>query len=594
MRREHCCWLRQNPWQGSQDDPCRPVRRPLLLGMMWLGVVWLGAIGLAGAALAQVAVPSVPSATAETPQAVTVSLAEQVVALLAQPEVAEAHWGIAVTKLDGTPVYALNDAQLFRPASVAKLFTTAAAMDLLGPEATASTELRFAGPSASGTVAGDVTLTGHGDANLSGRMLPYARDAAAEGSPWRAPLRGVDALADQLVQAGVRRISGNLVAQGGVWEPYPEGWGTDDLLWGYGAPVSLLAVDDNMVRLVMLPAERAGRPATVQLVPDVGYYRIEGTVRTVRAGGAVSVARDPGSRVIHVRGSVALGHPYASELAVEDPPLYAGLALAAELRARGVTIAGRVLAAHVYSGDVEGFLHESHEPLVMPDAGSGLSAKAVPTAVVRTPRTVDLQQPSVPLAEDVTVTLKDSLNLHAEMLLRRLGELAASDAATADERTLADAADIAATSPTAQGARVVRQWLLHAGLSGDAFVFFDGSGLSAKDLVSPRAATQLLAYAAGQPWFAQWQAALPVGGVDGTLAGRFRPGEGVPPAVAALHGHVFAKTGTLGESRALAGYLDAASGQRLIFAIFVDNHMAGTSADRRVMDEIVAAIAAAN
>lgn len=567
--------------------------------MMWLGVVWLGAIGLAGAALAQVAVPSVPSATAETPQAVTVSLAEQVGALLAQPAVAEAHWGIVVTKLDGTPIYALNDAQLFRPASVAKLFTTAAAMGLLGPDATAATEMRFARPNAAGVVAGDLTLVGHGDANLSGRLLPYARDAAAEGSPWREPLRGVDALADQLVQAGVRRISGNLVAQGGPWEPYPQGWGTDDLLWGYGAPVSLLAVDDNMVRLVMLPGARAGEAATVQLVPDVGYYRIEGAVRTVRAGGAVSVARDPGSRVIHVRGSVALGHPYASELAVEDPPLYAGMALAEELRARGVTIAGRVLAPHVFSGDAEGFLHESHEPLVMPDAGSGLSAKAVPTAVVRTSRTVDLQQPSVPLAEDVTATLKDSLNLHAEMLLRRLGALAAGDAAAADvagvDRTMqADAADIAATSPTAQGARVVRQWLLHAGLSGDAFVFFDGSGLSAKDLVSPRATAQLLAYTAAQPWFAAWQAALPVGGVDGTLAGRFHAGDGVAAEVAALRGRVFAKTGTLGESRALAGYLDAASGQRLIFAIFADNHMAGTSADRRVMDEIVAAIAAAN
>jgi D-alanyl-D-alanine carboxypeptidase/D-alanyl-D-alanine-endopeptidase (penicillin-binding protein 4) len=557
----------------------------------------LGAISLFGAtlALAQGAAPATQSAAAETPQAGTTSLAEQIGALLAEPGVAEAHWGIAVTKLDGTPIYTWNDAQLFRPASVAKLFTTAAAMSLLVPTATTATEMRFARPNAAGTVVGDLALVGHGDANLSGRALPYASSAAAEGSPWREPLRGVDALADRLVQAGVRRITGDLVATGGLWEPYPQGWGTDDLLWGYGAPVSLLAVDDNTVRLVMLPAARAGEPATVQLVPDVGYYRIEGTVHTVRAGAEASVARDPGSRVIHVSGSVALGRPYATELAVEDPPLYAGLALAQELRARGVAIAGHVVATHVYSGDVDGFVRESHEAMVLPVAGFVPVDEAMqqPLAttkgvVAHAANIVDLQQPSVPLAEDVTATLKDSLNLHAEMLLRRLGELAMSQA------TQESPAEAVGMSPTAQGARVVRQWLLNAGLSGDAFVFFDGSGLSAKDLVSPRATTQLLAYAAGQPWFAIWQAALPVGGVDGTLEDRFKPGENVPAAVAALRGRVFAKTGTLGESRALAGYLDAASGQRLIFAIFVDNHMAGTAADRRVMDRVVAAIAAAN
>jgi serine-type D-Ala-D-Ala carboxypeptidase/endopeptidase (penicillin-binding protein 4) len=57
---------------------------------------------------------------------------------------------------------------------------------------------------------------------------------------------------------------------------------------------------------------------------------------------------------------------------------------------------------------------------------------------------------------------------------------------------------------------------------------------------------------------------------------------------------VFAKTGTLGESRGLSGYLDAASGKQVIFSIFVDDHAPSGSADRVVMDKIVAAIAASN
>ncbi len=131
---------------------------------------------------------------------------------------------------------------------------------------------------------------------------------------------------------------------------------------------------------------------------------------------------------------------------------------------------------------------------------------------------------------------------------------------------------------------MVRQFLLNAGLDGDDFVFYDGSGLSGHDLVTPRATAKLLAYATSQPWFAQWKASLPVGGQDGTLAGRFAK----PP----LKDHLFAKTGTLSEARALSGYVDCASGNTVIFSVMVDNHAPNTPADREAMDSIVAAIAA--
>ena len=104
--------------------------------------------------------------------------------------------------------------------------------------------------------------------------------------------------------------------------------------------------------------------------------------------------------------------------------------------------------------------------------------------------------------------------------------------------------------------------------------------------MTPRATVRLLQYASTQPWFADWKASLPVGGEDGSLEARF--------AKAPLKDHVFAKTGTLGEARALSGYLECASGRTVIFSIMVGNHLPGTNADREVMDKIVAAIAAGN
>jgi len=173
------------------------------------------------------------------------------------------------------------------------------------------------------------------------------------------------------------------------------------------------------------------------------------------------------------------------------------------------------------------------------------------------------------LLDDVTVTNKTSQNLHAELWLHHLGR----------QPPCGDGSIVA-------GARVVRSFLESAGIDKDDFVFFDGSGLSGHDLVTPRATARLLQYASTQPWFADWKSSLPVGGADGSLEARF--------AKDPLKGKVFAKTGTLGEARALSGYVEGASGRTVIFSIMVGNHLPQTSGDRDVMDKIVAAIAAAN
>lgn len=185
------------------------------------------------------------------------------------------------------------------------------------------------------------------------------------------------------------------------------------------------------------------------------------------------------------------------------------------------------------------------------------------------PVKVMAQHVSLQLSEDVIITNKVSQNLHAELMLHDL------------------ARKYECNGYTAEGSGVIRAFLTtRVRIDKDDFVFYDGSGLSGHDLVTPRATVRLLEYAAGQPWFADWRRSLPVGGVDGSLEHRFTK--------APLKGHVFAKTGTLGEARALSGYLDCRSGQTVAFSIMVGNHAPGTSADREVMDKVVEAIADLN
>lgn len=494
----------------------------------------------------------------------------QIAELLADPAVSRAHWGIVVTDMDGKQIYAMNEGQLFQPASNNKIFTTATAMALLGPSATTETRIVakgiFNGPS---KLAGDIVLIGAGDANLSGRPLPYVEPANRPNPapPASDPLRYLAQMADQVAATGLKVVNGDVVGDDTLfpWEPYPEDWTIDDAVWGYGAPVSALTINDNQIKATVTPGDTAGKPATLTLSPSIPYYKIDFSVMTgaPQSGSSVEMERIPGSKHLRIYGSIAVdAKPDVEEVAIQDPAEYAAVALKSLLEARGIEVTGKARAQHRPPTDTQGFLEESSQPV--PD----LTERA--PAATANPVEKQLASHISPLLEEnLVVTNKVSQNLHAELFLHQLGVTVLGDGSTA------------------AGVRVIRAFLTDkVGIDKDDFVFFDGSGLSGHDLVTPRAAAKLLQYASTQPWFADWKRSLPIGGEDGTLAERFPQ----PP----LKDHLFAKTGTLGEARALSGYLECASGKTVIFSIMVDNHTPRTHADRDAMDKIVAAVAETN
>ncbi|HEX3985243.1 MAG TPA: D-alanyl-D-alanine carboxypeptidase/D-alanyl-D-alanine-endopeptidase [Acidobacteriaceae bacterium] len=503
-----------------------------------------------------------------------VPLATAVTQILANPEVARAHWGISVVTLEGKAVFALNDGQMFEPASNAKLFTTAALLDLVPSTATWTTTVVTSGTvDAQGTLTGDVRLLGAGDPTLSGRSYPYAGKTERPNPP----LQALEQMADQIVAGGVKRIDGDVVGDDRwfVWERYGGSWGWDDLQWDYGAPVSALTVNDNVQYLNVTSAMSgtaatpggaetpdAGAPWVVAWNPDVPYYRVENGLmlaapRTVAHSG---IDRVPGSKDIRLFGSITPNGMHEA-LAIEDPAEFAAVALRQMLLARGVTVTGTARAWHRLSEDTEEYSAEVGQPVVLHPLT--LTTIAPPVTGLR----VLAAHVSPTVGEDVKVTNKVSQNLHAELYQRLLGRLEGDD------------------GTIAQGARVVRQFLIAAGVDPGDFLFYDGSGLSPNDLITPRAATTLLVYAARQPWGGLYRSTLPEGGVDGTLSGRFDH---------ALRGRVFAKTGTLSEVNALSGYLTARSGKTLVFSILCNDQEPEGDAARNAMDDVVRAVAERN
>lgn len=463
-----------------------------------------------------------PPSTAPRPVASEATLRRSLDSLFADTAFAHAHWGVHVRSLDrGDTLFRLNATKNFVPASNMKLLTGAGALQVLGPDHRYRTVVAASGPVRDGVLRGDLVVSGSGDPTLSARF--HAGDTRAAFRGW----------ADSLRAHGVRRIAGRVIGDDDVFDDIPlgRGWAWDDLEAYYAAEISALELNEGVVEVRVRPGGRAGDPGVVTLDPATAYTPVENRTVTVGSGAArLEVRRAPRGPGLVASGTVPRDTAFLEEtVAVRNPTLFFATVLRETLEEAGIRVDGA-------AADIDD----------------------LPLAERSTPATPLFAHVSPPLREILPAYLKPSQNQIAEILFRTLGSEERGEGS-------ADAGEAVLDS-------VFAAWNLPSG----HLVIADGSGLSRYNRVSPDFLAALLAHMDSTPHAALWRDALPVAGVDGTLANRMR---GTPAA-----GNVRAKTGTLNGVRALSGYLTTADGERLIFSMLVNQHTLSARDADRVID----------
>jgi len=457
--------------------------------------------------------------------------------VLGEPRFKHAHWGLLVAdRATGEVLYEHDADKLFAPASTTKLYSVAAALDALGSTFCFETPVfRRGAINTAGVLQGDLILRAVGDLTLGGRTTKkneieytntdhtYANPSGEAVLTSGDPLAGLDELARQVSAAGIREVRGQVLIDARAFAPaHATGSGPSQL--------TPIMINDNLIDFTITPTTQ-GAQAKVDWRPRSAALEVDAQVETIAAGGQTKVqCRRVGEDRYVVRGSIAANRPrfvYVEEVA--DPARWARTLFLEALRRAGVAV-----AASLYDANPEALLPK-------PEDDRGL----VRVAVLKSP----------PFSENARLILKVSHNLHASTLPLLI-------AVRHGKRRLED------------GLRLERDFLRRAGLDADSISFAGGAGGAQADFTTPRTTVALLRYMSTRPDFAAYERALPVLGVDGTLA----------DAVAAnspARGKVRAKTGTLYwqnllndhflvTSKALAGYLTAKSGRELVFSFVVN------------------------
>ncbi len=474
------------------------------------------------------------------------SLQDEIDEIVSTPPLDQVNWGIRIVDPNrGQILYSRHAHLKFVPASNMKVLSTATALTLLGPDHRYETDLHGVGSlTESGSVLqGDLLLSATGDPTLSDRFYPSAE----------APL---DSLANGLWDAGLRSVTGALVVDVSRWDSttVPGSWMVQNLSGTSGATGGAFSIAEGVLSVEVIAGQEEGAAARARWWPHLDQESVTVRVETVHPD---STTRNrqyeylPESRHLRITGKIPLGEADTIRIGQRAPVRLASAALLHTLERRGITVEGGVRIAW-----------DPGETVGDGDCTTG-GTKPLGVACPEAFRITGLKSP--PMGEIIKAILEPSQNWMTEQLVKTLGDLQGEEGSWRE------------------GFQVQRDFLTQkVGVDSLDIFYQDGSGLSAYNLVTPRALVRIFEFMAQSPHSSIFRNALASPGEDpGTLRRRLLP----------LEEQVFAKTGTINHVNSLSGYLRTQSGRELIFSVLTNGSGLPSGLVRAGIDRVVQAAA---
>ncbi|MCL4305913.1 D-alanyl-D-alanine carboxypeptidase/D-alanyl-D-alanine-endopeptidase [bacterium] len=446
--------------------------------------------------------------------------------LLALEPLRGSSWSILFVDMDSKRELVSTDAdRLLIPASVTKLWTTAAGLEAFGADHRFKTKVLAQGQiDPQGGLNGNLLVDCAGDASFQVKARKDLGQAA------------LNKLASELQSKGLKRVNGDLIIYTANYQHTCGNavWEMGDLREGFAPAIDAVGFNSNVCHVKIEPGKAVGDTAMVTLEPPFAQIEIINDVSTATAGEESWIEYNitPCRDELEISGVMARGDkPQYLWFPIQNPAHYFGLALRDALARKGIEVSGQILVRR--------------EPV--PSNGIQL-----------------IEWLSPPLSEIVAMINKDSDNYLAEYLLSAIGSVKRGQG-----------------SPEA-GLRYVMDVARNGNIHRDQLSLQDGSGLSRQNLMSAQAVVALLIRMAASSQGTVFEASLAQSGVDGTLSGRL--------SEPVLFGRVRAKTGTMTNVSALAGYIGLDNGKELAFAMICNNYRCSRHYVRTTQDNIIRAV----
>lgn len=441
---------------------------------------------------------------------------------------------IAIYDLDSKSTIASHNANTTLPtASTAKMFSTATALEILGPDYRAETRLYIEGYVEDGKLIGNVWIRGGGDPSLGSKYFNSPGHELDFMKPW----------IDSLKSMGITSISGGVIGDGSEfgYEGAPDGWNWVDMGNYYGAGPSGLTIYDNLVRYTFTSGSTAGVTVKVKSIePEVPGLIYHNYVKSSkRSGDHAYLYGGPYAFDRYGTGTIPINKSaFLVKGSLPDPELQCAYELTEMLKSNGIEVMEEPKACRsmeIFSKQAD----YDKRTLVATHEGQRLEAI-------------------------IKETNHRSVNLYAEHMLNLIGYEETGNGSTASGISVFD-----------------KHWNTKINTSG--LHLNDGSGLSRSNAISANHFCEFLAEMNDSEYKSSFRKSLPVAGESGTMKYICRNAAG--------HGRIAAKSGSMTRIKSYSGYVDSKTGKQYAFAIIVNNYEGSSSSLKTKFQTLMNAIA---